>query len=52
MLRCYEIAWQAVKFTPKGGQVLRDGKPANGKLEISVKTRGPGIPAGSPGIYF
>jgi signal transduction histidine kinase len=37
----------AVKFTPKGGQVSVSAKPANGKLEISVKDSGPGIPADS-----
>lgn len=37
----------AVKFTPKGGQVSVAAKPANGKLEISVKDSGPGIPADS-----
>ena len=37
----------AVKFTPKGGQVSVMAKPANGKLEISVKDSGPGIPADS-----
>jgi signal transduction histidine kinase len=37
----------AVKFTPKGGQVCVTAKPANGKLEISVKDSGPGIPADS-----
>jgi len=35
----------AVKFTPKGGQVCVSAKPAHGKLEISVKDSGPGIPA-------
>jgi two-component system sensor histidine kinase GlrK len=37
----------AVKFTPKGGQVSVMAKPANGKLEISVKDSGPGIAADS-----
>jgi two-component system, NtrC family, sensor histidine kinase GlrK len=35
----------AVKFTPNGGLVRIAAKPANGKLEISVKDSGPGIPA-------
>jgi two-component system sensor histidine kinase GlrK len=34
----------AVKFTPKGGQVSVTAKPVNGKLEVSVKDSGPGIP--------
>lgn len=37
----------AVKFTPKGGQVRVGAKPGNGKLEVSVKDSGPGIPADS-----
>jgi two-component system sensor histidine kinase GlrK len=37
----------AVKFTPKGGQVSVTAKPVNGKLEVSVKDSGPGIPAES-----
>ncbi len=37
----------AVKFTPKGGQVSVVAKPVNGKLEVSVKDSGPGIPAES-----
>ncbi len=37
----------AVKFTPNGGLVRIAAKPANGKLEISVKDSGPGIPAES-----
>src|SRR6185503_6304364 len=37
----------AVKFTPKGGQVSVLAKPVNGKLEVSVKDSGPGIPAES-----
>jgi two-component system sensor histidine kinase GlrK len=37
----------AVKFTPKGGQVSVIAKPMNGKLEVSVKDSGPGIPAES-----
>lgn len=34
----------AVKFTPRGGQVEVVARPVNGKLEISVKDSGPGIP--------
>jgi two-component system sensor histidine kinase GlrK len=34
----------AVKFTPKGGLVGVAAKPAVGKLAISVKDSGPGIP--------
>jgi signal transduction histidine kinase len=34
----------AVKFTPKGGQVRVAAKPAHGKVAISVKDSGPGIP--------
>jgi len=37
----------AVKFTPKGGRVNVVAKPVNGKLEVSVKDSGPGIPADS-----
>jgi two-component system sensor histidine kinase GlrK len=37
----------AVKFTPKGGQVSVIAKPIDGKLEVSVKDSGPGIPAES-----
>jgi two-component system sensor histidine kinase GlrK len=37
----------AVKFTPNGGLVRIVAKPANGKLEVSVKDSGPGIPAGN-----
>ena len=42
----------AVKFTPKGGQVSVVAKPANGKLEVSVKDSGPGIPAESLASIF
>jgi two-component system sensor histidine kinase GlrK len=42
----------AVKFTPKGGQVSITAKPADGKLEISVKDSGPGIPAESLASIF
>jgi len=34
----------AVKFTPKGGWVSVTAKAVNGKLEVSVKDSGPGIP--------
>lgn len=34
----------AVKFTPKGGQVSIAVKTMNGKLKVSVKDSGPGIP--------
>jgi two-component system sensor histidine kinase GlrK len=37
----------AVKFTPKGGQVKIGAKAVNGKLEVSVKDSGPGIAADS-----
>jgi two-component system sensor histidine kinase GlrK len=42
----------AVKFTPKGGQVNIIAKPANGKLEVSVKDSGPGIPLDSLAVIF
>jgi two-component system, NtrC family, sensor histidine kinase GlrK len=42
----------AVKFTPKGGQVRILAKPANGKLEVSVKDSGPGIPMDSLAVIF
>jgi signal transduction histidine kinase len=42
----------AVKFTPKGGQVSIIAKPANGKLEVSVKDSGPGIPMDSLVVIF
>ena len=35
----------AVKFTPKGGQVSVAAKPADKTVEVSVKDTGPGIPA-------
>jgi two-component system sensor histidine kinase GlrK len=35
----------AVKFTPNGGLVRIAARPADGKLEISVKDSGPGVPA-------
>jgi len=37
----------AVKFTPKGGQVRIAAQSANGKVAISVKDSGPGIPSES-----
>ncbi|HME59995.1 MAG TPA: HAMP domain-containing sensor histidine kinase, partial [Candidatus Binatia bacterium] len=37
----------AVKFTPKGGRVRIAAQPSNGKVAISVKDSGPGIPAES-----
>jgi len=37
----------AVKFTPKGGQVSIAAKRRDGILEVSVKDSGPGIPAES-----
>jgi len=37
----------AVKFTPKGGQISITANPANGKLAVSVKDSGPGIPMDS-----
>jgi two-component system sensor histidine kinase GlrK len=42
----------AVKFTPKGGQVSIIATPANGKLEVSVKDSGPGIPIDSLAAIF
>jgi len=35
----------AVKFTPKGGQVTVTATPVDGKLQVSVQDSGPGIPA-------
>jgi two-component system sensor histidine kinase GlrK len=37
----------AVKFTPKGGQVRVSAKTVDGKLEVSVEDSGPGIAAES-----
>ena len=37
----------AVKFTPRGGRVQIAAQPSNGKVAISVKDSGPGIPAES-----
>lgn len=42
----------AVKFTPKGGQVSVAAKSHDGILEVSVKDSGPGIPAESLGSIF
>ena len=42
----------AVKFTPKGGQVSIAAKRRDGILEVSVKNSGPGIPAESLGTIF
>lgn len=42
----------AVKFTPRGGEVNVVARPVNGKLEISVKDSGPGIPAESLSTIF
>jgi two-component system sensor histidine kinase GlrK len=39
------LVGNAVKFTPKGGYVRVAARRANGKLEVSVKDSGPGIPA-------
>jgi two-component system sensor histidine kinase GlrK len=35
----------AVKFTPKGGRVRVSANAADGRIEVSVKDTGPGIPA-------
>jgi signal transduction histidine kinase len=37
----------AIKFTPKGGQISIAVKTLNGKLQVSVKDSGPGIPEDS-----
>jgi signal transduction histidine kinase len=42
----------AVKFTPKGGRVHVAAKPAHGKVAISVKDSGPGIPPESLASIF
>jgi len=42
----------AVKFTPKGGQVTVTATPVNGKLQVSVQDSGPGIPAESLTAIF
>lgn len=42
----------AVKFTPKGGQVSIAAKIHDRNLEVSVKDSGPGIPAESLGSIF
>jgi two-component system sensor histidine kinase GlrK len=35
----------AIKFTPKAGRVKVSARPANGKVEVSVRDTGPGIAA-------
>jgi two-component system sensor histidine kinase GlrK len=42
----------AVKFTPKGGQVTVAATPVDGKLQVSVQDSGPGIPAESLTAIF
>jgi len=42
----------AVKFTPKGGQVTVTATPVAGKLQVSVQDSGPGIPAESLTAIF
>jgi len=42
----------AVKFTPKGGQVTVTASPGDGKLQVSVQDSGPGIPAESLTAIF
>lgn len=42
----------AVKFTPKGGQVRVAARSVPGKLEVSVQDSGPGIPAESLTTIF
>jgi two-component system sensor histidine kinase GlrK len=42
----------AVKFTPKGGQISITANPGNGKLAVSVKDSGPGIPMDSLAAIF
>jgi two-component system sensor histidine kinase GlrK len=42
----------AVKFTPKGGQVTVTASPVGGKLQVSVQDSGPGIPAESLTAIF
>ena len=42
----------AVKFTPKGGQVTVAASPVDGKLQVSVQDSGPGIPAESLTAIF
>jgi two-component system sensor histidine kinase GlrK len=46
------LVGNAVKFTPKGGYVRVAARRANGKLEVSVKDSGPGIPAESLTTIF
>lgn len=35
----------AVKFTPKAGHIIVAARPTTGKVEVSVRDTGPGIPA-------
>ncbi|HXV82000.1 MAG TPA: ATP-binding protein [Candidatus Binatia bacterium] len=35
----------AVKFTPKAGRIIVAARPTTGKVEVSVRDTGPGIPA-------
>jgi signal transduction histidine kinase len=42
----------AVKFTPKGGQVTVVASPIDGKLQVSVQDSGPGIPVESLAAIF
>ena len=42
----------AVKFTPKGGQVTVTARPVDGKLQVSVQDSRPGIPAESLTAIF
>jgi two-component system sensor histidine kinase GlrK len=42
----------AVKFTPKGGQVTVAASPVDGKLQVSVQDSGPGIPPESLTAIF
>jgi two-component system, NtrC family, sensor histidine kinase GlrK len=46
------VLGNAIKFTPIGGRVIVAAKPVNGKLEVSVKDSGPGIPAESLNTIF
>jgi two-component system, NtrC family, sensor histidine kinase GlrK len=46
------VLGNAIKFTPIGGRVIVAAKPVNGKLEVSVKDSGPGIPAQSLNTIF
>lgn len=42
----------AVKFTPKGGQVTVTATPVHGKLQVAVQDSGPGIPVESLTAIF